>query len=134
MKRHLEKAQFRVVKSKNFTILHSDESVTRQIRVASSKLPLMPLSVRAGMEQYLNELQARVSAALQTANANRIPLSFDYVIHAEYVPGSSSHAAFETAADSANDALASQMSDALILEALESLSEEDIVDMQSAPV
>jgi hypothetical protein len=34
MKRHLERANFRVLKSKNFTILHSEESVGRQIRVS----------------------------------------------------------------------------------------------------
>jgi hypothetical protein len=57
MKRHLERANFRVLKSKNFTILHSEESVGRQIRVAFSKLPMMPVEVRTGMEKYLGDLQ-----------------------------------------------------------------------------
>ena len=93
---------------------------------------------------YLCLCRARVSAAMQAANANRIPLSFDYVIHAEFVPGSSaglafrgqaaSHADYDASEDPTMDALSSQASDALILEALESLTEEDIVDMQSTPV
>lgn len=57
MKRHLEKSNFKVLKSKNFTILHSEESVGRQIRVARSKLPLMPDCVRLGMDAYLSDLQ-----------------------------------------------------------------------------
>jgi hypothetical protein len=57
IKRHLERANIHVLKSKNFTILHSEESIGRQIRVASSKLPLMPVEVRAGTEKYLNDLQ-----------------------------------------------------------------------------
>ena len=57
MKRHLEQSNFKVLKTKNFTILHSEESVMRQIRVASSKIPLMPYAVRAGTEQYLSALQ-----------------------------------------------------------------------------
>lgn len=57
-KRHLEKAGMRIVKSKNFTILHSEDSIRRQIRVAQSKLALMPsIALRAGMEQYLSELE-----------------------------------------------------------------------------
>ena len=55
--RHLEQAQMRVVQSKNFSILHSEESIMRQVRVAQSKLELMNPSARAGMQAYLNDLR-----------------------------------------------------------------------------
>lgn len=80
--RHLERAGFHVVRSKSFTILHSTDSMTRQLKVAQSKLPLMPSEVRLGMEVYLNELGARIRAS-RSDGSSRIPLSFDYVIEAQ---------------------------------------------------
>ena len=58
MRRHLAAAQFSVLAVKNFTILHSEESAVRQIKVGQSKLSLMrnPDS-RAGMERYLADLE-----------------------------------------------------------------------------
>lgn len=57
MIRHLEIANFKIIKSKSFTILHSEESILRQLRVAQSKLDLMPdPSLRQGMEIYLRHL------------------------------------------------------------------------------
>ena len=58
MVRHLQNANFKVVTSKSFAILHSEESIMRQLRVAQSKLDLMPnLALRQGMEAYLHELR-----------------------------------------------------------------------------
>lgn len=58
MKRHLNNAGLRTVQSKNFTILHSEESAVRQIKVSQSKLPLISNpSLRAGMEAYLTDLE-----------------------------------------------------------------------------
>eukprot|EP01035_Chromulina_nebulosa_P019682 gene19682-25601_t len=84
MIRHLESAHFKILKSKSFTILHSEESILRQLRVAQSKLDLMPhMSLRQGMELYLRDLGERVKSAIASAENGRIPLSFDYVIAAE---------------------------------------------------
>ncbi|KAJ1401666.1 hypothetical protein B484DRAFT_437766, partial [Ochromonadaceae sp. CCMP2298] len=41
MRRHLETSRFSIVGSKNFTILHSTESIVRQVKVAQSKLSLI---------------------------------------------------------------------------------------------
>ena len=55
--RHLETAGFRVVQHKSMTILHSENSILRQLNVGRSKLPYMAEPVRAGMAQYLTELE-----------------------------------------------------------------------------
>lgn len=84
MKRHLDKSKLRITKIKNFTILHSVESSTRQIKVAQSKLPLITnIALRSGLEAYLDDLTNRVKAAIGATLANNIPLSFDYVIACE---------------------------------------------------
>jgi len=58
MTRHLKNADFKVIGSKNFTILHSSESASRQIKVARSKLSLMRnKELQVGMETYLQDLQ-----------------------------------------------------------------------------
>jgi hypothetical protein len=58
MRRHLTIAQFSIQGTKNFTILHSEESAVRQIRVGSSKLSLMDnTDLRRGMEKYLADLE-----------------------------------------------------------------------------
>ena len=58
MKRHIEQAGMIVVDSKNYSILHSEDSATRQIKVAKSKLSLMQdKSLKIGMETYLNDLE-----------------------------------------------------------------------------
>ncbi len=58
MNRHLSAAGFRVIGNKNFTILHSGESASRQIKVARSKLSLMRnKELEAGMDTYLQDLQ-----------------------------------------------------------------------------
>ena len=58
MTRHLNNAEFKVIGSKNFTILHSGESASRQIKVARSKLSLMRnKELQVGMETYLQDLQ-----------------------------------------------------------------------------
>lgn len=58
MRRHLTQAQFSVTSSKNFTILHSEESAVRQIRVGQSKISLMDnTDLRTGMEKYMNDLE-----------------------------------------------------------------------------
>lgn len=86
----MEAAQFHVIDTKKFTILHSEESALRQVRVARSKLDFMKNThLRAGMEKYLSDLEYRTREIIK-AQGGRIPLSFDYVMniqHAEeYVP------------------------------------------------
>ncbi len=58
MRRHLASAQFSITGSKNFTILHSEDSAVRQIRVGQSKLSLIANpDLRSGMEKYMNDLE-----------------------------------------------------------------------------
>jgi hypothetical protein len=58
MQRHLDRFNMKIIKSKNFTILHSEDSIRRQLRVAQSKLNYMPNPVlRNGVESYLNDLE-----------------------------------------------------------------------------
>jgi hypothetical protein len=84
MARHLKKSNMKILKSKNFTILHSEESAKRQLKVAQSKLSLMAHNpLRAGMESYLNDLNTRLENAIRSTERKKIPLSFDYVICAE---------------------------------------------------
>lgn len=83
MKRHIEAAGMRVVSVNNFTILHSEDSALRQVRVAKSKLEYMTdVNLRKGMESYLLDLEERARVAIRSNNG-RIPLSFDYIIAAE---------------------------------------------------
>ena len=84
MTRHLERSNFEVVNTKNFTILHSEESILRQLKVGQSKLPLFPNpKLREGLETYIGELGERVKSAARSTATGRIPLSFDYVIAAK---------------------------------------------------
>lgn len=57
MHRHLDSAKLKVVQSKNFSILHSEDSILRQVRVAQSKLELMNPALRQGMNAYLQDLR-----------------------------------------------------------------------------
>lgn len=58
VKRHMERAGFAVVGSKNFTILHSEASIVRQVRVGQSKLSLVPYGpLKQGLEKYMNDLE-----------------------------------------------------------------------------
>ena len=58
IKRHLEVSNFKILNTKNFTIIHTEESVQRQINVAKSKLPLFSnTTLRNGMEAYIQELE-----------------------------------------------------------------------------
>jgi hypothetical protein len=82
--RHLEGEGLRVFKSKIFTILHSEDSLLRQLRVARSKLELMPqASLRMAMDSYLTDIEERVTEAISQQAKGNIPLSHDYVIAAE---------------------------------------------------
>jgi hypothetical protein len=54
----MERAGFAVMASKNFTILHSEASIVRQVRVGQSKLSLVPYGpLKAGLEKYMNDLE-----------------------------------------------------------------------------
>jgi len=58
MLRHIEQAGLTYIDMKTFTILHSEESAMRQLRVARSKLELMQdKPLRDGMEKYLIDLE-----------------------------------------------------------------------------
>ena len=58
MQRHLKAVGLVVTGSKSYTILHNETSILRQVRVAESKLALMPNSdLRNGMENYLSDLK-----------------------------------------------------------------------------
>jgi hypothetical protein len=84
--RHLELSGFKVVSTKHFTILHSEDSIKRQIRVGQSKLSLIEnAALKEGLEQYLLDLSRRVSENVKASETGRLPLSFDYVIVAEPV-------------------------------------------------
>lgn len=58
MERHLIQSGLTMVASKNYSILHSVETIIRQVAVAESKLTLMANdSLRAGMNVYLQDLR-----------------------------------------------------------------------------
>jgi len=84
MTRHLEKSNFEILHSANYTILHSEESITRQLRVGEQKLDLMAdAGLRAGMQSYLNGLRERIRDTVRATENKQIPLSFDYCIAAQ---------------------------------------------------
>lgn len=105
MTRHLTKSRLRVLHSKSYAILHNEDTILRQVRVAQSKLQyLTDAGLRHGMEVYLYDLSNRVKAATAATDAGRIPLSNDYIIevqHAEEAEGEEAAAAAATAAASA---------------------------------
>jgi len=87
MIRHLEKSQFKVLSKKTYSILHSEESINRQLKVGQTKLPLFKNpALKAGMEDYMAELGERVKSSVRSTDTGRIPLSFDYVISAQLEP------------------------------------------------
>ena len=58
MTRHLEKSNFDVLHTATFSILHSEESINRQLRVAELKLEYMAdATLRSGMQSYLDALR-----------------------------------------------------------------------------
>lgn len=58
MKRHIEGAGMIVTNSSNFTIMHTEESAMRQVRVARSKLDLFrDDNLRHGMTSYLHDIE-----------------------------------------------------------------------------
>jgi hypothetical protein len=79
--RSLVASGLQVTQTKQFTILHSEDSTLRQIRVSQSKLPLIPAPLQSGMEIYLKDLTERCKTAVAESNG-KIPLSFDYVVEA----------------------------------------------------
>jgi len=80
----MEREGLRVLSTKSFNILHTAESAQRQIRVAQTKLSLLPSSaLKAGVTTYLEELTSRVQTAMAGCGG-KIPLSFDYIIAAEH--------------------------------------------------
>lgn len=83
MIRHIQISGMTVMDTKQYTIMHSEESAIRQIRVAKSKLSYIPHNaMRNGMDKYLTDLECRVKDATKTCGG-KIPLSYDYVISAE---------------------------------------------------
>lgn len=86
MVRHLESSGFKVMHTKKCTILHSEDSIMRQLRVGTSKLELMPEAAREGMTEYLADLARRVKDAVAETDSGRIPLSFDYIIECAVNP------------------------------------------------
>jgi hypothetical protein len=84
MLRHISNVGLETTAHKKYTIMHSEVSVTRQIKVAQSKLNLMTnAALRHGMEKYLFELEARVRDTMRL-NGGKVALSFDYVIMAQH--------------------------------------------------
>lgn len=83
--RHLQKSSLRVVHTKSYSILHSEESLLRQINVAEQKLPLMSEELRNSMRREIDVVKQRVRNMCREASNNRIPLSFDYCIVAELI-------------------------------------------------
>lgn len=84
MIRHIDQSGMTVVGSKKFTIMHSETSVIRQLKVAQSKLSLLQNNpLRNGMDKYLLDLEARVKEVMKI-NGSKIALSFDYVMAVEH--------------------------------------------------
>ena len=81
--RTLENSQFQLRKIKKFTILHNEDSIMRQLKVAQNKIPLLSPSLQEGMESYLNELGQKVRIAVGSTTNGKISLSYDYVILAD---------------------------------------------------
>jgi hypothetical protein len=80
--RHLQDSGFKVLHTKKCTILHSEESIMRQLKVASSKLELMHPFAQDGMADYLNDISRRIKLACADMPNGKIPLSYDYIIEA----------------------------------------------------
>jgi hypothetical protein len=58
MKRHIESSGLVIVNTRNFAILHSEDSANRQIKVARTKLEYIANSpLQEGMKEYLNDLE-----------------------------------------------------------------------------
>lgn len=58
MKRHIEAAGMIVMNTSNFTIMHTEHSAMRQVRVAKSKLDIIKdANLRRGMDEYLQDLE-----------------------------------------------------------------------------
>jgi hypothetical protein len=57
MERHLDKSGFEIQQSKKFSIMHSEASILRQLRVGQSKLGYMNPAVRIGYEAYFKDLE-----------------------------------------------------------------------------
>lgn len=58
MIRHIQISGMTVMDTKQYTIMHSEESAIRQIRVAKSKLSYIPHNaMRNGMDKYLTDLE-----------------------------------------------------------------------------
>lgn len=56
--RHMEASNFKILNTKTFTILHSENTIFRQIQVGYSKLSLISNpALRSGLEAYLNDLK-----------------------------------------------------------------------------
>lgn len=84
MTRHLEKSNFDVLNTATYSILHSEDSITRQLRVAELKLDyFLDSSLRNGMQSYLDGLRLRIQEAVRGTETKKIPLSFDYCIAAQ---------------------------------------------------
>jgi hypothetical protein len=100
--RHLEAEGMRVFKSKIFTILHSEDSALRQLRVARSKLDLMSsVALRSAMDSYLTDIEERLCTIMAKQPKHSIPLSHDYVIAASLPSAEESAAAAAAAAGEA---------------------------------
>lgn len=91
----------KVIDTKSYTIIHSENSTVRQINVARSKLNNMSPILKASMMAYLDDLEyvfpylfhilflffsfffrTRTKEAL-ASNGGKIRLSFDYIIGVE---------------------------------------------------
>jgi len=84
MQRHIEGTGLHFLEMKSFTILHSEESALRQLRVGRSKLDfILDKNLRDGMDKYLIDLEIRIKNTFRSTSGARIPLSFDYVIGTE---------------------------------------------------
>jgi hypothetical protein len=58
MLRHIEQVGLKNLDIKSFTILHSEESALRQLRVGRSKIEFMKdKALREGLDKYLNDLE-----------------------------------------------------------------------------
>ena len=83
-RRQLARAGVSVLATERFPILYSDASITRQLEVGARKLPLFTdRALAAAMGAHVEDMRARIKAAVAEAPNQRIKLGFDYVIAAE---------------------------------------------------
>jgi hypothetical protein len=84
IERKLVEDNFKIIDVRKFPILYSHASITRQLNVARSKLPLFPSKdLATEMGRTIDALEAEAKAVCESCEGGRIKFGFDYVVSAE---------------------------------------------------